>query len=316
MRKLIPDFLAAALVLCCVGNLFAADKAGALAPADEQALRAASAGYVKAVNDGDVAGVMKYWADDADYLNDNGDKYKGHKALEKLFNESLESNKGRKFSYDTQSMRMIAPGVVLEDGIGKYNSGDADEQKVASRYSAIWLKSGDKWLISSVRDLGDVNSAGETASSSPLKQLGWLVGEWQSADKDSDVDMSCDYALENKFLKLKYDVKSKDGSEFTVVAMITWDPNRDQLRSWFFDSRGGFGDGEWRRDGNTWTISANGVVADGRRGSMTNVWKYVDDNTAVWQSKDRELDGIPVPESEVKFVRKAEKTETASTGNK
>ncbi len=174
------------------------------------------------------------------------------------------------------------------------------------------MKSGDKWLISSLRDLGDVAATGEAAS--PLKQLAWLVGNWHSTDSEADVDMSCGYALDNKFLKLRYDVKGKDGNEFTVVAMITWDPAQGELRSWFFDSRGGFGDGDWKRDGNSWTISANGTVADGRHGSMTNIWKYVDDNTAVWQSKDRQLDGIPMPGSDGKFVRKAEstaKTETA-----
>jgi hypothetical protein len=200
---------------------------------------------------------------------------------------------------------MIAPGVVLEDGIGKFNSGDADEQQVASRYSAVWVKAGDKWLISSVRDLGDVPATGEQAS--PLKKLEWLVGDWHSTAGDADVDMSCAYALENKFLKIKYDVKSKSGDEFTVVTMITHDPANDQIRSWFFDSRGGFGEGTWKHDNNSWVISANGVVADGRRGTMTNTWKYVDDNTAVWQSKDRELDGMPMPESEVKFVKKTEK---------
>jgi hypothetical protein len=237
-------------------------------------------------------------------MNDNGDKFKGHAALEKLFKESLAAGKGKKFTFDTQSMRMIAPGVVLEDGIGKYSGGDEDEQRVASSYSAIWIKSGDKWLISNVRDLGDVAATGEAPS--PLKQLAWLVGDWHSSDNEAEVDMSCDYALENKFLKLKYEVKSKDGAEFTVVAMITWDPTRDEIRSWFFDSRGGFGEGEWKRDGNSWTVSTNGTVADGRHGTMTNVWKYQDENTAVWQSKNRELDGIPMPESEVRFVRKAE----------
>ena len=131
-----------------------------------------------------------------------------------------------------------------------------------------------------------------------------MVGDWQSADSDAKVQMSCIKAFEGKFLKQKYDVKTKEGIEFTVVTMVGWDPTREQLRSWFFDSRGGFGEGLWSREGNSWTSASSGVLEDGRVGTSTNIWKFVDDNTAVWQSKDRELDGVPMPETEVKFVRK------------
>lgn len=314
MPKFIPDLLAAAALLAMVGNLSAAEKQNSLSKADDQALRAASASYAKAVNANDVAAVLSLWTDDADYVNDAGERFTGRATLEKLFKESLSSAKGRIFSFDTESMRLVAPGVVLEDGIGKYSGGDGDAQHVASRYSALWIKSGDKWLISGVRDLGDVPATGESAS--PLKQLAWLIGQWHSSDKEADVEMACDYMLENKFLKLQYDVKSMHGPEFTVVAMIGWDPSSNQIRSWFFDSRGGFGEGVWKRDANSWTISSSGVVADGRHGTMTNVWKYVDENTAVWKSKDRQLEGLPMPESEVKFVRKNASTASNNPSNK
>jgi hypothetical protein len=98
-------------------------------------------------------------------------------------------------------------------------------------------------------------------------------------------------------------VKTKDGQQFTVVTMIGWDPADGNVRSWFFDSRGGFGDGQWTRDGNSWTITSNGVVSDGRHGTSTNVWKFTDNNAMVWDSKDRQLDGVPMPDNEVKFVR-------------
>jgi uncharacterized protein (TIGR02246 family) len=294
--------LAAALVIGAAWWLSAADRPAAPS-ADEQGVRAACEAYVKAVNAGDASAVAKLWAEDADYVNDSGEKFKGRTAIEKLFKDQLPNMKGKKFSFETQSLKMVAPGVALEDGIGKYTGGDDDEKQPGARYSAVWVRGADnKWLLSSVRDLGDLPTEGE--SPSPLKQLDWMVGDWQSSGGDATVDMSCVSAFEGKFLKQKYDVKTKEGVEFTVVTMVGWDPTRDQLRSWFFDSRGGFGDGFWSRDGNSWTISSNGVVADGRVGSATNIWKYVDENTIAWQSKDRELDGVPMPETEVKFVRK------------
>jgi uncharacterized protein (TIGR02246 family) len=301
MRKTIV-LMTVAMVTGAAWQLIAADQTAGKT-ADEKALRAACDSYVKAVNSGDVAAIVAHWTDDADYVNDSGEKFKGRAALTKLFKNNLPSVKGKKFSFETDSLRMIAPGVALEDGVGKLVGDDEDENNPGTRYSAVWVRSGDKWLISSVRDLGDLPANEKNAS--PLKELDWLVGSWQSTDSEADVDMTCASALDGKFLKQKYDVTNKQGQKFTVVTLVGWDPAAGQIRSWFFDSRGGFGDGVWTREGNTWKIAANGIVSDGRTGNSTNVWKYIDDKTAVWTAKDRELDGVPMPDTEVKFVRKA-----------
>jgi uncharacterized protein (TIGR02246 family) len=308
MRKTVQIVLAAALLSGVAWSVRAADPAAN--NSDEQALRATCEGYVKAVNSGDVAAIVKYWAPDADYVNDNGETFKGRAALTKLFSGSLPSFKGKKFSFETKSLRMIAPGVAVEDGVGSVTGEDTDESQPVTRYTAVWVRSGDGWLISSVRDLGDV--PGEEKNAAPLKQLDWMVGDWQSDNSQAQVEMSCNWALENKWMKQKYEVKAKDGESFTVVTLIGWDPADGQIRSWFFDSRGGFGEGVWARDGNSWKITASGIVSDGRRGSSTNIWKYVDNNTAEWQSKDRQLEGLPMPETDVKFVRKAPADANAS----
>jgi uncharacterized protein (TIGR02246 family) len=307
MRKALTLIATVAVVSSVAWLLIAADQTAGKT-ADEKALRAACDAYVKDVNSGDVAAIVSHWTEDADYVNDSGEKFKGRAALTKLFKDNLPSVKGKKFTYDTESVRMVAPGVAIEDGIGKMVGNDDDEKQPGTRYSAVWVRNGDKWLISSVRDLGDLSA--EEKAASPLKQLDWLVGTWQSTDSEADVDMTCAWALDGKFMKQKYEVANKQGQKFSVVTLIGWDPVAGQLRSWFFDTRGGFGEGLWTREGNSWKISSNGIISDARTGSSTNIWKYTDDNTAVWASKDRELDGVPMPETEVKFVRKAESETT------
>ncbi|HEY2881578.1 MAG TPA: SgcJ/EcaC family oxidoreductase [Pirellulales bacterium] len=313
MRKAIPLVLSAAMVTGVAWYLHAADQAAApsatapsaTAPSpEEKALRATCESYVKDVNSGDVQAIVKHWTEDADYINDSGVKFKGRAALAKLFRDNLPSVKGKKFAFETQSLRMISPGVAIEDGIGRVTGGDEDEEQPGSRYSAVWVRTGDQWLLSSVRDLGDLPQ--EETSGTPLKQLDWLVGDWQGEKADANVEMNCAWALEGKFLKQKYGVTAKDGQKFSVVTLITWDPSEKRIRSWFFDSRGGFGEGVWSREGSTWTIHSQGIINDGREGTATNMWKYTDDKTAIWDSKDRMLDGLPMPDSEVKFVRKGE----------
>jgi uncharacterized protein (TIGR02246 family) len=306
MRTAVQTIFAAFLLSTWCCPLQAADPAAN--SADEQSLRAACDAYTKAINSGDAAAIVKFWTPDADYVNDAGQTFKGRAALGKLFNENLASLKGKKFAFETKSIRTIAPGVAIEDGVGSFTGDDEDQSQAVSRYTTVWVRSGDQWLISSARDLGDMPT--EQKAGSPLKQLAWMVGDWHSESSEAQVEMSCAPTLDNKWLKQKYEVKSKDGQSFTVVTLIGYDPSSGQIRSWFFDSRGGFGDGVWNRDGNSWKIAATGIVADGRRGSSTNVWKFTDNNNALWQSKDRQLEGMPMPETEVKFVRKA-----AAAGN-
>jgi hypothetical protein len=45
---------------------------------------------------------------------------------------------------------------------------------------------------------------------------------------------------------------------------IGWDPLRQQVRSWLFDSKGGHLEAAWVRDGDEWTVTAGGFRADGK----------------------------------------------------
>ena len=52
---------------------------------------------------------------------------------------------------------------------------------------------------------------------------------------------------------------------------IGWDPSAKRLRSWVFDSEGGFGEGVWSKSGNQWIAKMTGVTSDGKTASSTNV---------------------------------------------
>lgn len=284
-----------ALCLLMFGSLHAAM---ADESADEKAVRAAAEAYNKAMNAGDLKAILSFWAEDADYVSDTGERVQGRAALEKLFARHLPALKGKKIDFEVKAMRELAPGVIIEDGVASI--GDGEYQSPATRYATVWTRSNDKWRISSVRDLG-VEAA--VAGESPLKQLDWLLGDWTATVDGAKVELTCLRGLDGKFLIQKYRVTAGDKVDFAVTAIIGWDPVRGQLRSWFFDSRGGFGNGLWTRDGNRWTIASSGVLADGRLASATHAWNYENEDTAIWTTSDRQLEGVPMPGSEVKFVR-------------
>jgi hypothetical protein len=103
-------------------------------------------------------------------------------------------------------------------------------------------------------------------------------------------------------------VVNRPGEEPLLVHQrVGWDPHRGVIRSWVFDSAGGFGDAVWRRDGKRWVTSVEGVLPDGGAGRSTNVYEFVDPNTFVWRSTDRDVDGQPMADVEVKFARQTAK---------
>jgi hypothetical protein len=113
------------------------------------------------------------------------------------------------------------------------------------------------------------------------------------------------WALDKSFLVLEYTARGKDGEDLTVLQFFGWDTADEVVRSWFFDSRGGNGGGDWVRDGNTWTAGWSGVLSDGRPASSVNSIKFIDDKTFLFRSVDREIDGLPLADLDVKFARKA-----------
>jgi hypothetical protein len=85
--------------------------------------------------------------------------------------------------------------------------------------------------------------------------------------------------------------------------VIGWDPQERQIRSWVFDSAGGFGNGLWERRGNEWHVNSSGTRADGRSASSVNLWHFIDDVTLEWSATDREIDGEALPDTNARYTR-------------
>jgi uncharacterized protein (TIGR02246 family) len=277
------------------------DKANA---EEEKAIHRAAAAYNAAFAKGDVEAVLAMWTHDAEFIDDDGKAHRGRAALTPLFTKSLPSYKGYKITGKLTSIRFIKPDVALVDGEQTFTPprGEPD----INRFTSVWVKTDGKWLIRSGRDLSP-DVPGETVAGRRMRELDWLVGEWVSEGKESSVHMTATWGLNKAFLIQEYEVKHKEGAPSKVMQMVGWDPLTDQIKSWVFDDQGGYGEGLWRRNGNSWACDATGVLPDGNFGSALNTVKYVDDNSFTWHSTRREADGEPLPDIEAKFTRKVSK---------
>jgi hypothetical protein len=97
----------------------------------------------------------------------------------------------------------------------------------------------------------------------------------------------------------------RDQVNMSGMQIIGWDPVAKQIRSWVFDSDGGFSEGKWVRKGDRWLVQQVGTLADGSKSSAINVIKQIDSNSFTWQSVDRSVNGEMLPQvDEVLITRK------------
>jgi uncharacterized protein (TIGR02246 family) len=272
---------------------------------DEEGIRKAGAAYIEAMNKGDHDAVIALWAPDADYIDEAGKRTHGREAISGLFKKSIGAMKGVRVTGKVHSIKFLRPEVALEDGMLEYASTDGGKE--SNRYAVVWVKSGDRWLISSARDLPAEVEDLPSLAYAQLRPLEWLVGEWEEEGGKADVKMTARWAPNKSFLLMDYEVKREGADPMMVTQRLGWDPLNGLVRSWVFDSTGGFGEAYWQRDGKKWVAGASGVLPDGGAGGQTNVLEYVDDNTFIWRSVDRDVDDQPLPDVEVKMVRKGRK---------
>jgi uncharacterized protein (TIGR02246 family) len=264
---------------------------------DQQAIRRTVAGLAAAFNKGDLPGLTGVWVPDAEYIDEAGAVTRGRGAIATRFRSYLADHKGAHMVLKVMNVRLLKRDVALQDGSMALTGPDGSTNR--SRFTAVWLKEDGKWRIGSVRDLPE---ADEEAGGAPLKELQWLVGDWKGEKGGANVSIR--WALNRKFLDVTFTTRQRNG-ELMVRQLIGQDPLTGQVKSWTFDSSGGYGEGLWEREGNSWVIEVAAVLPDGQTGSAVNVIRYVDDGTFVFQARDRQVGGEPVPDNEVKLIRKA-----------
>lgn len=149
-----------------------------------------------------------------------------------------------------------------------------------------------------------VQEAAPAEHQSPLSTLDWLVGDWVTEDENRSIEFSCHFTKNESFLVRSFQIVTEQDVRMSGMQVIAWDPAKQSIRSWTFDSDGGFGEDAWTQSGNRYTIRATYTLPDGGIASAINVFTYIDDNKCTWKSVSREIDGELQPDTdEVVLVR-------------
>jgi uncharacterized protein (TIGR02246 family) len=290
-------------VLCALGLVagiaWADDKEKTAA--DDKAVRQAMELVAKAFNSGQAREFTARFTENAELVDENGTVYTGRAELEKLYAQFFKKFAGAKIQIKIDAIRFIAPNVAIEESSHVVKTKDGSSE-ARNRYVCVLNRQGNDWLICSAREYPDETSQ---TPHDRLQPLAWMVGDWVDEDPESVVMLSCRWSKDGNYLLSDYTVQVKGKKVMESTQRIGWEPLRRQLRSWMFDSDGGFSQGAWTQDDKRWVIKTTGVLPDGSTASATFTITPQGKDKFVWKSTDRVSGDAIEPDFEVVVARKA-----------
>jgi uncharacterized protein (TIGR02246 family) len=280
--------------------------------AAESAIRAAVDSYIAAYNRGDAKAVADHWGETAEWTSPSGQQFVGRKAIAKAMEEFFAENKGVTIEVSDVKVRLVTADVAVEEGAVRVHTPGLPSNDAT--YVAIHVQRDGKWKLDSVHEteVPDTRQAGEG-----LRQLEWLLGEWVDSGPDSVIETNVQWAKNKTFLTASFRVSVPDMDDLEGTQVIGWDPKNETVRSWMFDSDGGFGEGVWTQKGDRWVVKFSQTLADGRSASSTNIYRPIDADHYGWQAVGRKVEGEFAPNiDEVTVVRKGAKPLAADVKKK
>jgi uncharacterized protein (TIGR02246 family) len=267
-----------------ISTAIAADTTEKTAP-EITAITKQTAEYVKAYNAGDAKALAEYFTDAAEYTDENGQLTQGRPDIEQLLRDTFAENKGATLDVQVDSVRPLDSDLYEEKGTTTVTSSSGDKQ--SSSYSAIHVRKDGQWLISRLFEF----PAADPTPGQQLSQLAWMVGTWKDRGGSTSVETKTDWARGNNFLARTFKVSKGDDVLLEGWQIIGWDPIENRIRSWIFDSEGGYGQAFWTRDGNRWLLKETRVSADGSESSAEQTLTYVDQDHCTFEAANRTLNG-------------------------
>jgi hypothetical protein len=199
----------------------------------------------------------------------------------------------------TESIRFLGAEAAKVEGQTRLTPTDGCPPTI-KRFTGLLVKQDGRWRISWVREEQDRSMS----HSDLLKPLEWLVGDWVDESGDSVVHTHCDWSKDKKFLIREFSIHVQGQPGMTVTERIGWDPLGRQIKSWVFDSEGGYGEGFWAQENGIWVVKSRGVLPDGRVAAATHAINRVSDHAYRWTALDRMVGGrLMVQNEQATMVR-------------
>lgn len=255
--------------------------------------------FAAAFNAGDAKKLAAHFVEDGEYVDDTGTLFKGREAIRAEFAAFFKALPGTQLAIDVEALRFVGDSLAIEEGTAAVTNA-TDDSVTVSRYIVVHVRKKNRWQIASARDLDS-----EPASNHDrLKPLEWLVGDWIDESHESTVETSIRWSKDGNFLISQFRVNVAGVRSMGGTQRIGWDPLKKQIRSWVFDSEGGFGSGLWTEMPGGWIVKSTAVLPDGSSGSGTSTYAQTGEDSFRLTLSQRIVAGNPRDNVSVDVVRK------------
>lgn len=277
------------LAFLALTGLCAAQTGAESMPPEKAAVLALDRAYEAAFAKGDAAALADFFAEDAEHTTEDGLILRGRAEIEQSISRGLKANPGAKLAITLDSVRLLTPDVAVEKGSSTVTAKNGDAS--AALYTAIYVRKDGKWKISQLVE----TTLPPMTPREHLEELAWLVGNWVDKDGDTTIKSSFEWARGGNFLTRNLSVKRGEETTLEGWQIIAWDAEQERIRSWTFDTEGGFSEGLWTRDGDRWLVRESGIVTDGSRTTADQTLTKVSADKFTWEANNRTLNGEPQP---------------------
>ncbi len=267
--------------------------------ADEQEIREVSTAFATAFNERSAERLASLFAPNAELVDDAGVTHLGRAAILQIFQRFFETFPEAKVELNIDAIRFASAGVAIEDGTRTVTAAEGESQ-ATNRYVAVYVKRDGQWQVATARE---VSEDPEPTAHDHLEPLAWLTGQWVDEDATAAIAINCRWDDNQNFMLVDFLAKREGQEVMNSRQRIGWDPLAKRVRSWVFDSDGGYGEAQWTEVDGKWIIKSTAVLPDGTTGSATIFIEPIDKDRFLMKGLDRVLgDGVE-PDFEASIVR-------------
>lgn len=271
-----------------------------LDPAFVGALELAHGAAVTTFNAHDPAAIAGLFTESGELIDENGDVYSGRNAIREVFSRFFEAFPNSQLLMEVEDVRRIDDDLAIEEGV-RLVLVDEGETAAQVRFVAVRTKEGETWPIASYREFADdpLPTAREM-----VEQLDWMVGEWIDESPEGRTQISYRWSDDGNYLLGEFNLAVGGLDAGKSTQRIGWDPVDLTLRSWTFDSDGGFSEGVWTPDDEGWVVRSFATLPDGSTGSATLTFSTADVDHVTITGEDRFVAGESEPDFTITIARR------------
>ncbi len=262
-------------------------------------IRVQSEAFMDAFNKQDAKAVAALWTKDAQYIDDAGEVHTGRDAIEQVYAGLFAEHPDATIRIVIDSLRQLSDSAAIEVGRALVDPPPAGPLGV-SQYTAIHVKVDGQWQMASVRDTW----VSTPATRESAADLDWLIGTWTAEEHGVRFDSVCRWVANENFVERTHTTTQIDGTTSSGVQLIGWNPASSQVQSWTFSPDGGHALGVWMMTTSGWAAQMQGITGDGTPTSSVTELRRLDDNAYVWQSIERTVDGMALPDTDEVVIKR------------